>query len=145
MYLCNPPSQLWAEAPHAAWTWLEQIQRNLWDGTELQWKEAQVLQGIPSREDPMHRGAIEFVEPTKSGHEAWTVGLKQTGPDGKLSMFLNLQDNDHLYQHESNVGKIIDGFDALQKLLEATRKDGTTVKIQKASAVHVTKKVEYNV
>ena len=67
---------LWRDAPHAAWTWLDQISRHVWDGTELTWKESHIIDGKPAKSDPLQRGHIEFVEHTQHGHEAWTVGLK---------------------------------------------------------------------
>ena len=57
-------------------------------------------------------------------------------------MYINLQDNSNLHKHETCVGKIIDGFDALQRLLEAVRgEQDASIAIRKATAMHyVTKK-----
>merc|ERR1712238_204287 len=44
-----------------------------------------------------------------------------TDINNNLEMFINLSDNQQLYQHEATcVGKIIDGFDTVQRLLETT-------------------------
>jgi cyclophilin family peptidyl-prolyl cis-trans isomerase len=146
---------LWPDAPHAAWTWLEQISRHVWDGATLAWTEPNVIDGIYTKQDPLNRGRLDFVEnehvksaSKNGGHEAWTVGLKRT-ETGQLGMFINLQDNNQYYKRESSVGKIIDGFDALQRLLEVSRnvnnnnneKDSdsnSSVRITSASATHIT-------
>jgi cyclophilin family peptidyl-prolyl cis-trans isomerase len=148
---------LWPDTPHAAWTWLEQIIRHVWDGATLAWDEPNVIDGSYTKNDPLNRGKLEFVEKEHSktankngAHEAWTVGLKQTD-SGKLGMFINLQDNNQYYKRETSVGKIIDGFDALQKLLEMSRNvknnnnelgsdsnSNSSVQITSASAVHIT-------
>jgi cyclophilin family peptidyl-prolyl cis-trans isomerase len=148
---------LWPDTPHAAWTWLEQISRHVWDGATLAWTEPNVIDGFHTKRDPLNRGKLEFVENEhaksankKGGHDAWTVGLKQT-ESGKLGMFINLQDNNQYYKHETSVGKIIDGFDAMQKLLEVSRninnsnngrdsESNTSVRITSASAVHITQR-----
>ena len=144
---------LWPDTPHAAWTWLEQISRHVWDEATLVWDEPNVIDGSYTKQDPLNRGQLEFVEKEpakrakqKGGHEAWTVGLKQTD-SGKLGMFINLQNNNQYYKRETSVGKIIDGFDALQKLLEVSRNvnnneqgsdSNHSVQITSASAVHIT-------
>lgn len=40
-------------------------------------------------------------------------------------MFINLADNYEEHKHETCVGKIIDGFDTLQRLLETATLTGT--------------------
>jgi hypothetical protein len=119
---------LWPDTPHAAWTWLEQISRHFWDGATLAWTEPNVIDGIYTKQDPLNRGRLDFVENEhvknegkNGGYEAWTViGLKRT-ETGQLGMFFNRQDNNQHYKRKSSVGKIIDGLDALQRLLEASR------------------------
>ena len=143
---------LWPDTPHAAWTWLEQISRHVWDGATLAWDEPNAIDGSYTKRDPLNRGNLEFVEEhaknvnTKGAHEAWTVGLKHTD-SGKLGMFINLKNNKEYYKRETSVGKIIDGFDALQKLLEVSRNvnnnekgsdSNHSVRITSASAVHIT-------
>jgi cyclophilin family peptidyl-prolyl cis-trans isomerase len=132
---------LWHDTPHAAWTWLEQIRRHVWDGAEFIWQQSHIIDAIPRRED-RKGGRIEFVEQSQHGHEAWTVGLRESDV-GDLQMFFNLQDNANIHKHEVCVGKVIEGFDALQRLLEVSRnkKDDEqgSVQIKKATAMHVTK------
>jgi cyclophilin family peptidyl-prolyl cis-trans isomerase len=133
---------LWHDTPHAAWTWLEQIGRHVWDGASFKWQQGHVIDSSPIREDPMG-GKIEFVEQSQHGHEAWTVGVRES-ENGVMSMYINLQDNTNLHKHETCVGKVIDGFDALQRLLEVARsrryESDAYIPIRRASAVHVTKK-----
>jgi len=54
-------------------------------------------------------------------------------------MYFNLKDNTNQHRHETCVGKVIDGFDALQRLLEVSRarKDDSIIRIKKAGATHV--------
>jgi hypothetical protein len=133
---------LWHDTPHAAWTWLEQIGRHVWDGSEFSWEQGHVVNASPHREDPIG-GKMEFVEQSQHGHEAWTVGLRDNDA-GALSMYINLSDNTNLHKHETCVGKVIGGFDALQRLLEASRHrkydSDASIQIQTAMAMHVTKK-----
>ncbi|KAG7358820.1 cyclophilin type peptidyl-prolyl cis-trans isomerase [Nitzschia inconspicua] len=133
---------LWHDTPHAAWTILEQIGRNVWDGAEFHWTQGHIIDALPHEPDPMG-GKVEFLEQSHHGHEAWTVGLRESDT-GAMGLYINLQDNTNVHKHETCVGKVIDGFDALQRLLEASRsqKEEVTapVKVRKASAMHVTKK-----
>jgi len=149
---------LWQDTPHAAWTWLEQIGSNVWDGAEFKWQESHIIDALPPKEknDGERNGRIEFIEhPKKEEHAPWTVGVRQlpndNGGRGSMGMFINLQDNSKLHRHETCVGKVIDGFDTLQKLLEMSRRNGNddqpdkssskTISIRKATAEHyVTKK-----
>jgi cyclophilin family peptidyl-prolyl cis-trans isomerase len=137
---------LWHDTPHAAWTWLEQIGRNVWDGADFSWQQANMIDAVPTRQDPLG-GKIEFVEQSQHGHDAWTVGLKENSETGSgLAMYVNLQDNTHYHKHETCVGKVIDGFDALQRLLEVSRtksyddQQHSSITIKSASAQHVTKR-----
>ena len=134
---------LWHDTPHAAWTWLEQIERNVWNGAEFQWKQGHIIDAFPHSPDPMG-SKIEFLEQSHHNHEAWTVGVRESD-SGAMGMYINLQDNTNLHKHETCVGKVIDGFDALQRLLEVARTkrdDGKNapIKVRKATATHVTKK-----
>eukprot|EP00526_Cylindrotheca_closterium_P005298 CAMPEP_0113623814 /NCGR_PEP_ID=MMETSP0017_2-20120614/12260_1 /TAXON_ID=2856 /ORGANISM="Cylindrotheca closterium" /LENGTH=624 /DNA_ID=CAMNT_0000533793 /DNA_START=353 /DNA_END=2227 /DNA_ORIENTATION=+ /assembly_acc=CAM_ASM_000147 len=132
---------LWHDTPHAAWTWLEQIGKHTWDGAKFNWQQSHVIDAIPIHAD--HSGSrIEFVEQSQHGHEAWTVGLRESDM-GDLQMYFNLQDNSNIHKHEVCVGKVIDGFDVLQHLLETTRtqkrSDENGIRVRKASAMHVTR------
>ena len=151
---------LWLDTPHAAWTWLEQIGNHVWDGAEFKWEQGHIIDAYPldDRIDPQRDGKIEFVEHSLHAHQPWTVGVREQpnhangGSRGSMSMYINLQDNSQLNKHETCVGKVIDGFDALQQLLELSRKNGkdgsqqkasstAPISIRKATAMHyVTKK-----
>lgn len=144
---------LWPDTPHAAWAWLEQIGRDVWEGAGLEWDPSGTrLKFKPTNPDPLERGMLEFVEQPHPKdeiahpdmrHGAWTVGLREVkgtstgrgikgktssgstannpGSNSRLEMFINLADNHETNKHESCVGRILDGFDALQRLLESTR------------------------
>ena len=150
---------LWHDTPHAAWTWLEQIGNNVWDGAEFKWQQGHIIDAVPrnDRVDLDRDGKIEFVEHSQHEHIAWTVGVREqpnstngTGR-GPMSMYINLQDNSHIHRHETCVGKVIDGFDALQKLLELSRNNSNNeqednhatslpIFIRKATAEHYVSK-----
>ena len=147
---------LYQETPHAAWTWLEQIGNNVWDGAEFKWQESHIIDAVPPKNkvDGERDGRIEFIEhPKREEHAPWTVGVRQlpnsNGGRGAMGMYINLQDNSKLHRHETCVGKVIDGFDTLQTLLEKSRNSGNDqsssrtlpISIRKATAEHyVTKK-----
>ena len=152
---------LWPDTPHAAWSWLEQIRRTVWDGSSIGFNPTStLLQFQPTKDDPMDRGHLEFVEGHPSQeksnpdmhHGAWTIGLRETiGGDndnnkkGTLEMFINLSDNQEARKHETCIGKIFDGFDALQRLLEGTAvapngEADTNVSVKSVSAMHLTHK-----
>mmetsp|Transcript_15384 Transcript_15384/g.35456 ORF Transcript_15384/g.35456 Transcript_15384/m.35456 type:complete len:747 (+) Transcript_15384:181-2421(+) len=170
---------LWPDAPHAAWAWLDQIERGVWNGASLEWDPTStLLQFRPTIDDPADRGHLGFVEHHDSEeesnpdfhHGAWTIGLREIliyaeddddevanglrqdmnrmrsrRNSNRLEMFVNLSDNQHLRKHETCVGKIFDGFDSLQRLLEATRltEEGdavTSVTVNAVTAKHMTNK-----
>jgi len=141
--------KLWIDTPHAAWTWLEQIGNNVWDGAEFKWQQGHIIDAFPpeNRVDPERDGKIEFIEHSHQAitertreHEAWTVGVREQtnnaniGGRGSMSMFINLQDNSQLHKHETCIGKVIDGFDVLQKLLELSRSNGNGDQQDKSSS-----------
>jgi hypothetical protein len=134
---------LWHDTPHAAWTWLEQIGNNIWDGAEFKWQQGHIIDAVPNHIHGSNPddGKIEFVEHSQHSHQAWTVGVRESDK-GAMGMYINLQDNSDLHKHETCVGKVIDGFDALQRLLEAARgEQDSSIAIRKATAMHyVTKK-----
>ena len=168
---------LWHDTPHAAWTWLEQIGDNVWDGAEFKWQKGNIIDAVVPAHNKHNRvvgdhrekdGTIEFVEQSQHAHQAWTVGVRDNahansggasgggGASGaSMGMYINLQDNSELHKHETCVGKVIDGFDALQKLLEAARNNGSSeqqqdnnnninassnIVIRKATAMHYVNK-----
>jgi len=147
---------LWPDTPHAAWTWLDQIGRSIWDGSSIGWDPTSTfLQFQPTKDDPMDRGQLEFVEGHPSQeesnpdmhHGAWTIGLRETLGDeqksSRLEMFINLANNEKERKHETCIGKIFDGFDTLQRLLEGTEVTDygdavTNVTVKSVRAMHMT-------
>lgn len=131
---------LWHETPHAAWTWLEQIGRNIWTGAKFEWQHGNIIDAIPIAADPQG-SKVEFLEQSHHSHERWSVGLRET-EEGVMTMYINLEDNSSVHRHETCVGKINDGFDAVQRLLVASRDgdSGNVITIKNAYATHVTKK-----
>ncbi|KAG7354860.1 hypothetical protein IV203_004216 [Nitzschia inconspicua] len=156
------------ETPHAVWILLDQIGNGMWDGAGLEWDTlSNILQFRPSKTDTSTRlKRLEFVEHHPSDprtnpglhHGPWTVGLRESIPDeaavdeenvaeaaasgNPLELFINLADNREAFRHETCIGKILDGFYALQRLLEATRmqegKAITNVKVKSVTAMHIT-------
>lgn len=128
---------LYYETPHAAWTLLNQVQRGLWDGAPFSMDQNLALVAEPETFDDGKR--LDFVEKSQKQHSPWTVGLTDSG-NGKFSLFINLQDNTNYHKHDVCVGKIIDGFDALQRLTRTARQEGSRVSIKKATASHLKRK-----
>jgi hypothetical protein len=150
------------ETPHSVWTLLDQVGHGQWDGAGLEWDTlSNILQFRPSKSDI--RSRLEFVEHHPSDprtnpgmhHGPWTVGIRESIPDettgdsdndlsseNPLELFINLADNWEAFKHETCIGKILDGFYALQRLLEATRmqegKAITNVKVKSITAMHIT-------
>jgi len=126
---------LWYDTPHAAWTLLQQIRRGEWNGASFGGNP----KGGMIEAAPMigNAGTIDFVEKSQKGHEAWTVGLTDLG--NSLGMFINLQDNTETHKRDVCVGKVIDGFEALQRLVSHTgkAKQKRQVTIKKATAMHL--------
>jgi hypothetical protein len=139
---------LWYDTPHAAWMWLHQIRKGRWNNANFQIGKGSlsidaVQNGIRDEKSGGDDNIVEslkFVEKSKKTHEPWTVGLTET--DSGMGMFINLQDNSALRKKDVCVGKVIDGFDALQLLVDASRRmDGTgrSVSIKNAFATHLTR------
>ena len=162
---------LYPDTPYTSWVWLEQIERNVWDGSTIEWDSlGGELHVSPSQPNHLERGLLEFVEyhvgkqtdlsdssqyrygnnKKPRNHEAWTVGLRQsillpideTGsqPEKGLEMFINLSNDQKIHKHGTCIGILIDGFDALQRLLMAMRRDERkfeSVRINKISAMHI--------
>jgi hypothetical protein len=132
---------LWHDTPHAAWTWLQQIETNAWDNVLWEVDRGLSIEAAVSpqalRED---NGKLQFVEKAQKAHEAWTVGFSNM-EDGGSGIFINLKDNSHYHRHEVCVGKVLDGFSVLQRLVEVSRqKDGPPIKIKRATASHLTRR-----
>jgi hypothetical protein len=57
-------------------------------------------------------------------------------------MFINLKDNTDYHTNDVCIGKVIDGFDALQRLVDVSRNqvdNGLPVSIKGATATHLTR------
>ena len=135
----------WTSTPHATWTLLEQVGRKIWDGAVFEWGlQQKILQVTPVNDDPEQRGRLEFSEDIpEQEHSPWTVGIRDDPDTGKLQLFLNLHDNAESHDHETCIGRVVGGFDVLQRLILAVRQHpegGPAVIIRQASAVHVTTK-----
>jgi hypothetical protein len=156
------------ETPHAVWTLLDQVGSGLWDGAGLEWDTmSNILQFRPTKAPTSpRRRSLEFVESHPSDpqtnpafhHGPWTVGLRESiseddldaanvaddtsSSQNRLELFINLADNREALKHETCIGKILDGFYALQRLLEATRmQEGkviTNIKVKSITAMHIT-------
>jgi len=131
---------LWPETPHSAWTWLEQIRRHVWDGASFRWDPNEpLLELSPIKGDPLKRGQLQFEEyhNTPHWHTAWSVGVRNSD-DGKLQMTLDLSDN--FDSKDTCIGRVIDGYDALQRLFESTNQNGefTFVRVKRVNAMHMT-------
>lgn len=123
---------LWYDTPHAAWTWLKQILVGEWDGSELKVGD---LTSIDAQPNIYNAGTLDFLEKSQKSHELWTVGLSNS--EGNLNMFINLRDNtnSHDRQYAVCIGKIIDGFDVIKKMLRSAHKNKTRpIRIHSAAA-----------
>lgn len=131
---------LWPETPHAAWTWLEQIRRHVWDGASFRWDPHEpLLELSPIKADPLQRGQLQFEEyhATPHWHASWSVGVRNSD-DGKLQMTLDLSDN--FDSKDTCIGRVIDGYNALQRLFESTNENGEFkfVRVSRVNAMHMT-------
>ena len=129
---------LWYDTPHASWAWLKQILIGEWDGSEFQ--VADDLSSIDAQPIIYNTGTLDFIEKSQKAHELWTVGL--TNNEGNLNLFINLKDNTDYpnRQYAVCVGKVIDGFDVIKKILRSAHKNKGTRPIRihsaKASLLH---------
>lgn len=138
---------LWYDVPHAAWTFLHQIRQGMWNNANFKLGKGSLsIDAVPNEEyrqkesDIDDNSSLKFIEKSKKTHEPWTVGLTQM--EFGTGMFINLQDNSALRSHDVCVGKVIDGFDALQLLVDVSRNlEGNTksVAIKSAYASHLTR------
>ena len=123
---------LWYDTPHAAWTWLKQILVGEWDGSEFQVGE---LSSIDAQPIIYNAGTLDFIEKSQKTHELWTVGLSNN--NGNLNMSVNLKDNSNSKdrQYAVCVGKVIDGFDVIKKMLRSSHKNKSRpIRIRTATA-----------
>jgi cyclophilin family peptidyl-prolyl cis-trans isomerase len=117
---------LWHDTPHAAWTWLEQISRKLWDGAQIHLENNRIMNVGSVHKEVAEESRLDFIERSQQRHEAWTVGLAEPALGsgaGGLQVFINLQDNTEFSKHNVCVGKVFDGFDVLHKLVEQSRQN----------------------
>eukprot|EP00797_Seminavis_robusta_P003314 Sro1206_g252390.1 n/a (341) ;mRNA; r:25237-26259 len=119
---------LWHDTPHAAWTWLEQISKKQWDGSQIHLANNRIMNVGSVYTDVSEQSRLDFIERSQQRHEAWTVGLAEpqqhgssTGTGGGLQVFINLQDNTEFSKHNVCIGKVFDGFDVLHKMVEKSR------------------------
>ena len=127
---------LWYDTPHAAWTLIEQVNKGLWDDAVFSLDKNVAITVEAPHSETLKK--IDFVEKGQKKHEAWTVGLTET-TQGGLGLFINLQDNTQYHKHDVCLGKVIDGFDTLQRLTRVAR-GSEVVTIRKASASHLTRR-----
>jgi len=106
---------LWHDTPHAAWTWLEQINRGLWHGASFHMDNTRILSANPLHPDTETH--LDFVEKSSQTHEAFTVGLSDNPSTGGLEMFINLDDNTDFSRYNVCVGKVFDGFGVLNRIM----------------------------
>ncbi|EEC46589.1 predicted protein [Phaeodactylum tricornutum CCAP 1055/1] len=127
---------LWYDTPHAAWTLLEQIRKGIWDGASFRLDKGRSIAAAP--ENPDRESKLEFIEHSQKNHDPWTIGLSDFGDDG-IGLFVNLKDNSAFHKQDVCVGKIIDGFDALQQLVDLSRSRTNKISIAAATASHLTR------
>ena len=129
---------LWYDTPHAGWTLLKQIEEGKWNGAQLSLDRSRSLVATSTKVTDQDK--LNFVESSQKTHEAWTVGLSDAA-DGGMNLFINLQDNTALHKHDVCIGKVIDGFGALQKLVDLTRSrdgtEGTVISVTEVTASHL--------
>jgi hypothetical protein len=123
---------LWYDTPHAAWTLIDQIRSGKWTGSQFVLApNGATLTALP----PEPTAPLDFVETASEKHEAWTVGLAENDAGG-LSLFINLQDNSADRKFDVCVGKVVEGFGSLQKLVSSLRSN-KPVSVAAASASRV--------
>lgn len=114
--------ELFEETPHANWVWLQQIMQGEWSDAKFIWHPSHMILATPSKQTHTH---LEFVEKSFHTHQAWTVGLTPT-ENGSYNFYINLLDNANHHDGDVCLGKIVGGFDALQRLMHVNTiiKDG---------------------
>jgi cyclophilin family peptidyl-prolyl cis-trans isomerase len=105
--------ELFDEAPHASWIFVQQIENGDWESTSFLWHPAHMVLASPSKPASVR---LEFVERSYHHHEAWTVGLTKS-QNGGYNIYVNLQDNSHVHEADVCLGRVISGFDTLKKLM----------------------------
>jgi hypothetical protein len=116
--------ELFEETPHANWVFLQQILQGDWKDSKFIWHPAHMILATPAHAT---NTKLEFVEKSFHKHQAWTVGLTPS-ENGSYNFFVNLLDNGEAHEGDVCLGKIVGGFDALQRLMHVpiTTKSGHT-------------------
>lgn len=131
---------LWYDTPYAAWVLIQQVRAGVWNHATFQLDRGMAISAVPqAKELAEDYNRLDFVESAHDKHESWTVGLADSG-DGAFRLFINLQDNGEAHKRDVCVGKVIEGFGSLQRLVATTRKfDGTdlVVTIKSATAARL--------
>ena len=127
---------LWNDTPYTAWTLMDQVQRGLWTGSTFKFDKGLSLTATPPNPDDSMK--LDFVEKSQKNHEAWTVGLSESDGGG-LNLFVNLQDNSSYRKHDVCIGKIVEGFGSLQKLVDSTRRSEGTGRLVTIEAATVSR------
>lgn len=105
--------ELFEEAPHASWAFVQQIENGDWTSASFIWHPAHMVLASPTKASSVK---LEFVEKSYHHHEAWTIGLTKSH-NGGYNLYVNLQENSHVHEGDVCLGKVIGGFDTLQKLM----------------------------
>lgn len=105
--------ELFEEAPHASWAFVQQIENGDWSSASFIWHPAHMVLASPTKASSVK---LEFVEKSYHHHEAWTIGLTKSH-NGGYNLYVNLQENSHVHEGDVCLGKVIGGFDTLQKLM----------------------------
>lgn len=116
--------ELFEETPHANWVFLQQILQGDWRDSKFIWHPANMIMATPAHATNIK---LEFTEKSFHKHQAWTVGLTPS-ENGSYNLFVNLLDNGEVHKGDVCLGKIVGGFDALQRLMHVpvTTKSGHT-------------------
>lgn len=111
---------LFDEAPHSSWVFLQQLEEGDWDGAAFNWHPSHMVSASRAttelRKPKPSSTKLEFIEKNFHHHEAWTVGLTTSGEG--YNLYVNLQDNSHVHEEDVCFGKVVSGFDSLRKLMD---------------------------
>lgn len=127
--------------PHAVHTFLEMISNGLWDGCSFVMNAMHVFKAAPlpydnsERQNPAHMAAA-FVKNNLNGpmykeyselykHTPLTLGFSG---DNSPSFYINTEDNSDLHAGDSAFAKVVSGFDTLQRVASAPKKNGIWLK-----------------
>ena len=116
------------DAPYTAWTWLDQVRNETWNGSVLTPVGGNALElSSMNLEDEGDEGnkllnLLHFREgKVQDGTEAFSVGVKNSHHHGAIGLILTIyMDEDACGQDEKEdeicFGKVVDGFKSLDKL-----------------------------